>query len=270
MTRPVLLVVPDALRDVAGTSAFERVMSGWRPMTRRDDIRVIKGPIGITLAETQATIALLADGGYRPRHAPLLRTGAIRNEMVETIAPRMRRLGHGVARSLGASSARVRPLHAPAIAWDMIATDGESSARFRDVGTLLDASAAMTRGRIVDEATLIRIDEAMQSVAAIHMGSADGISVSLPTPWSPTRIWTSNARSTGTSMVDWRSGTTDPDIDAMLPVAMVVDGLRWTVGPNSTPRIVMRPVSGLQGRTRGVDIVQALRIVAELERDPIA
>jgi hypothetical protein len=267
MSRPMLLLVPEALRRVADPSVFERMFSMWMPTRRKDGRFAITRSIGITGAETEATIAMLADGGYRPARQPPFGGDGMHEMLVETVGTRLRRIGRGLASAIASGGPERGPRHASEIAWSMMITDETQPGIFKDPDTLARAGKAMADARVVEEATLMRLDGMVAAVAATHIGDGEGISMILPTPWSDACVRTGPGSMWANGPGAWRRVQLDPHVEAAIPMVMIVDSEPSTNG--RAARIVMRCVERTTKRSDSIGTMDALRIMAKLERDPL-
>lgn len=264
----MLLLVPEALKGVADPSVFERVLSMWMPMRRKNGQFAIRRQIGITAAETKATIAMLAAGGYRPALQPPFGGDGMHDRLVETVGTRLRRIGGGFASTITRSAPEREARHASEIAWAMIISDETQHTIFKDPDTLARSARAMANGRVVEEPTLMRLDGIISAVLATHMGGEEGVSMILPTPWSDACLRTTRGEVWANHPGAWRRVPVDPHIGAMLPMVMIVDSEPST--DSRAGRIIMRCVERRTNRSDSIGAMDALRIIAGIDEDPIA
>jgi hypothetical protein len=276
-----VVVVPDALRDVTDPILLERVTGRRATAPRSAKPQVVEHgrhvPIRAceaTAAEFEATMALLANGGYRPAFTPT--DGTLSNhhdEMVERLPVRLGRMIDRVLRSKDRSDDGA--LHAPSIQWRTtvphLGPDEGSTSR----AGLRRIAAATARGRMADASSLQRIDEAIDTLAALHIEGHRHAACSLPTPWSPARVAVSDGTFSGTSSVPvqgaliWTEVEIDPDIASALPQVLVLDPVQRTDGSTAPCHAVLRAMHRTVHLDAGIDAMQALRILAELKRNPL-
>lgn len=284
--RPTILLLPDALRHAHADPAHARTVGGWRRTIRRTrpdpsdpGRRVSIERAGITLEEFDETRRLLAAGAYRPARTGPLLTRRAQDEVVLRETFRARRamasaMGR-TRRALGGTDAPVATApHAKGIVWSMPIHDMEDAERLDSMDALALHIEGTVRGIVADRDMMVRVDEAMDALASLHIGGRGLASCMMATPTSPARISVADRMPAGLiaaagTVPGWDAVDVDAEIEALMPRVLAVDSENRPSGTAIVPSPILRPFSRIVRAGTCADPVQALRILRSLAEDPI-
>jgi hypothetical protein len=286
MTAIPILIVADALRHARSDPAYRRTVDDQNTPTTSWPKSTTAGLLkerDITVEEFEATRRRLAQGAYRA-----VRTRGTHpttpNSSADLVLRRTIGLKNGlkngldtVLRRLGMRDAAGGDAHARGLAWVVPIHDEQDRARLNGLdpaGTFALRIRGVLDGRVADPSLMRRADEAVRAVMSMSMGTSGCLSFLTATSCSPARLSATGDLPEGpvgsaTTTRTWRTLPVDPDLAAMLPPMLCVSSERDVGTGHDTPRPCFRSIHFTMKKDERLDPMQALRILAELKRNPL-